>query len=179
MASFTLTINRAAAGRKARGFTLVESLIAATVLAASVIGITGPLIASSQQAEVLQQNSMAISLAQQLMEEITSKPFYDPVDGSTTLGLGATKTDRSKYNNIGDYDTYTDKTSSMVTLGGTSLSFPSGGIYTRLVHVEYRATPAGTSAASGTFALVQVTVTGPIGAPVVLSRLVSNVPWAP
>src|SRR5258705_6142973 len=56
-----------------RGFTLAEGLVAAVVLAVAVGGIIAPMSASYQQTQTVQQTSIAISMAQQLMDEILSK----------------------------------------------------------------------------------------------------------
>src|SRR5439155_9308521 len=85
------------------GFTLAESLIASVVLAAAVIGIAGMLAASYQQSEVRGNKTTALSLAQQLMEEIASKPL-DPPSTPDHGGWSAGYSNRTVYDTIDDYN---------------------------------------------------------------------------
>src|SRR3954464_11616343 len=79
-----------------RGYTLAESLIASVVLAASVIGISGVLGASYQNSTGYRYTTTALGLAQELMEEISSKPTV-LASGVTNKPGWPTQTDRTKY----------------------------------------------------------------------------------
>src|SRR5258706_6431882 len=92
------------------GFTLAEGLLAVAVLAVAVGGIMAPISASYQQTRTVSQTTTAISLAQQLLDEILSKPFVDPTDLSTTLGPEADEPGRASFDNIDDYHGYHDTT---------------------------------------------------------------------
>ena len=162
--------------KRGRGaFTLVESMVASTILAVAVIGLVGPLTASSQQSEVMAQSSMALSLGRQLINEIASKPYTEP-NGTIATGPQSGQTSRGQYDSIGDYNGYSDSTTAMKAVDGTSLSFGLGNdMYTRSVSVQYVKSPGG--AAAGTtsnYALVTVTVTPPAGPSVQLSRFITN-----
>src|SRR5215212_511480 len=85
-----------------KGFTLAEGLVASVVLAVAVGGIIAPISASYQQTQTVKQSSIAISMAQQLMDEILSKPFADPSDLSTTLGPEADEGSRTLFDNVDD-----------------------------------------------------------------------------
>ena len=88
-----------ARGRKFRaGITLVESLLAATVLAMAVTAIIVPFSAGAQSAQEDARQTLAVGLAQGLMEEILAKGFSDP-DGSDTDEGG-----RWDWDNMADYD---------------------------------------------------------------------------
>jgi len=122
--------------RMRRGFTLAESLIASVVLAVSVVGIMGPLSATYQQTRNQEESRIAVSLGRQLLDEISSKPFVDPSDFSTTLGPEADETSRAAFDNIDDYHGYHDSTDSSAAdfikrLDGSSLPWTSSQIYRR------------------------------------------------
>jgi hypothetical protein len=168
MASHTWITNRRAAA-----FSIAEAMVASTVLAIAVVGIAGPLGAASEQAKIVNERGTALVLARELMEEIIAKPL---LDGGTTCHLGpeSGETDRSKYDSADDYSGYHDSTASLNNLSGHSVGFDTGALYSRDVTVQYRTTPSGTSAASGDFALVTVSVTTPHKQVVKLSRLLCN-----
>src|SRR5262245_40863634 len=106
--------------RESRGFTLVEALIAAFVVAVATVGIGSMLAASSQNSEAMNDSSISQALARQMMEEIASKSLEDSY-GSISLGHESGETSRSLYDQIDDYNGYSDTTSSLQMLDGTSV----------------------------------------------------------
>ena len=164
-----------------RGFTLAEGLVASVVLAVAVGGIIAPISASYQQTQTVKQSSIAISMAQQLMDEILSKPFADPSDLSTTPGPEADEPTRAAYDNIDDYHGYHDSTDSSAsdfikTAAGQTIGWNSTDIYRRSVTVEYRATPAGAAVIAGDYVVVKVTVTMPHGHQISVQRMICQYP---
>jgi len=157
-------------------FTLVETLMAAAILAATVAAVVAPISASYMQIEMAQDASIAASLARQLLDEITSKPYVDPTDWSTSLGPEPDETSRALFDNVDDYHGYADSTSALRELDGTDVKLSSSQNFQRSVRVEYRASPQGPAAQSGDYAMVTVTVTGPGGQSVTASRLVCKYP---
>src|SRR4051812_36526544 len=124
-----LTASIKTAGR-ARGFTLAEALIASVFLAIAVLGVASTLAASSRTAANLSQCGNCQALARGLLEEVSSKSFTT----QPNPGFSAPALDRSTYDDIGDYDTYTDNTTSGIkTLQGTAVDFGDSVIYTRTV----------------------------------------------
>jgi prepilin-type N-terminal cleavage/methylation domain-containing protein len=159
--------------RNTKGFTLIEALMAAVILAVAVGGIVAPIAASYQQTRNVKQTSIALSMAQQLLDEIVARPFTDPTDSSVVLGPDAGETTRPTFDNIDDYHGYQDTTDSsssksMKTLSGETIAWDSSEIYRRDVTLEYRATPAGPPAAFGDFLVITVKVT--------VKRLVARYP---
>jgi prepilin-type N-terminal cleavage/methylation domain-containing protein len=151
-----------------RGFTLVESLLAAVVLAILVLGVAGELAASYQQATNLAQTATAADLARQLMEEIASQPV------STPLGTAATVA-RSQFTGAGQYNLYTDNGSSLTTLAGTTVNATSGQSFQRSVKVATGALPSSdTASPAGDFEVATVTVTTPTGQTITLRRVLTN-----
>ena len=146
--------------RRAAGFTLAEAMIASVVLAVAVIGISWTLAASYQQNEVRGNKTTALSLAQQLMEDIASKPMDPPASGDHG-GWAAGYTNRSLYDTIDDYNGYTDTSSALPMGDGTTIDAGDGGSYTRSVTVTGNALPSGLTGTSSDFMLVTVTVSMP------------------
>ena len=155
-----------------RGFTLPEALIAAVILSASVIGIAGTLSASFQQTVGQGENSKALILCRELMEEIASKPFDAPA-GTTDAAGYPSVTNRALYDTIGDYSGYTDTTSALKNYDGTTLSVGTG--YTRTVSIASgNQLPSGHTAAASNFALVTVTVKTPHNVKVQMTQLLTK-----
>jgi Tfp pilus assembly protein PilV len=157
------------------GFTLAECLLASVFLAIAVVGLAGALSFAAGQDVQLDTDAAALSLARQLMEEVAARPFDAPASNDHA-GWSAANFDKSAYDNVADYDGYTD-----TTTGGASTAQGTGAVrqltFTRTVGFAYRTTPAGAPAGSGNFGMVTVTVSADgAGTPVVLHRLVSRFP---
>lgn len=150
-------------------------MIASVVLATAVVGIVGPLCASQQQATTTRQTATALALGEQLMEEIASRPYADPDDGSMTLGPPGNEQGRANYDDIFDYHKYHDTTTALKNMAGQTVSGLGTEVFARDVTVEYRSGPSTTSATPGDFALVTVTVTLPTSQTVKLSRLFTQI----
>ncbi len=163
---------RHATRARTAGFTLVEALIATVILTVGTMGIAQLLGASSQQAEAMQSSAVSYELARQLMEEIASHPVTD-FSGNISLGREAGENLRSDFDQIDDYDRYTDTSASLTMMDGTAINLGSGPLYTRSVAVEYRLSPSGTSTndSSAPFCVVTVTVSAPGEPPATLVRL--------
>lgn len=70
-----------------------------------------PFVAGAQNDLVSARGALAITLAQDLMEEILARPFSDPDDGDhARLGADNAETpgDKQTFDNIDDYDNYTE-----------------------------------------------------------------------
>lgn len=176
-----VSIRRARTARRARrvaaGLTVIEALLAAAVLLVCVLGVSMTLGASATQVQTLQTTVTCGILGQELLEEITSKPF--PIAGVTTNpGWDQGQHNRAQYDDVGDYDGYTDSTP-LKMLDGTAIDSTPPITYTRSVTFSYMSSPSGPTAPSGPFGLVTVTVTPSVGAPVTFVRVVSaaSVTW--
>ncbi|MGB7161415.1 MAG: prepilin-type N-terminal cleavage/methylation domain-containing protein [Tepidisphaeraceae bacterium] len=160
-------IDRAARGR--RGFTLVESLIASVVLAVAVVGVAGTLAASYQQSRDQVAVAEATAFARQMLEEISARPVVVVAPNPTAnAGWTSGNTNRATYDDVDDYNGYTDVSTSVKTLAGATQSIGTMGPYTRTVSVA-GVVPAGHTTSD--LKLVQVTVTRPTGPPVVLAKV--------
>jgi Tfp pilus assembly protein PilV len=146
-------------------------MAASVVVSVSVLGIVSVLTAASQQTSVMRQNAIAATLARQLLEEMAAKPFGAPASSTATT--------RGSFQTIGDYNHYTDQSTLITQLDGSTVAVGDGETYTRLVSEQTGAKPWGdTASPASDFVLVTVTVTTPAGQQVQVSRTFTNVPMA-
>ena len=154
-----------------RAFTLTEALIASVVLAISVLGIGSVLAASSSQSDTTVEATTTAALGRQLLEEIAAKPF--PIAGVTTaVGWSGGNRIRSTYDDVADYDGYTDS-SPFTALSGVAI--PTAGTYTRSVTFTRRVNPSDTPSTSGNFGLITVKVLAPSGNASTFSMIVADI----
>jgi len=159
-------------GGRRRGFTLVESLIASVVLAVAVVGIAGTIAASYQQSKDQVSVAEATQLARQLIEEISARPFEVPAgSASNAVGWSGGNANRSLYDDVSDYDGYTDDSTAIAIPGGGTRSFGTAGPYTRSVSVTSGPVPQGHTAPAVDFKHVKVTVTRPRGPAITISKV--------
>jgi len=159
--------------RRVAGFTLLEALIAAVVLAIGVVGVSATLTASTQQSKAMATDTTAQMLARELMEEVAAKPFNPPNAGDQP-GAQQGNTHRETYDNLADYNGYQDATP-LKSLAGDVIDTGDGVTYFRTVGVEFRNTPSGGPVSLGDFAMVTVTVKANGGRTISINRLVTNV----
>jgi prepilin-type N-terminal cleavage/methylation domain-containing protein len=90
-----------------QGFTLVEAMMAVMVLGIAAASLLLPFIkGAALQSEGINR-TLAASLASDLMEQILRLPFHDP-DGGLSLGPESGENTPSEFDNIDDYDGYTE-----------------------------------------------------------------------
>jgi type II secretory pathway pseudopilin PulG len=156
--------------RRRGGFTLLEGLTAAVILAILVLGVFGSLCAAYEQSASVRANATGILLAHQLADEIVSKPF----NPANSLGAGGLAS-RSLFTDVSNYNNYSDASTSMPLLAGGTLDVTGSDAYNRSVSVAVGATPSIDSVSPTTdFAIVTVSVTCPNGQIVSIPELVAN-----
>lgn len=179
-----------------RGVTLMESLIATVVLAVAVVGVSGTLIASTKQSSDVDDALVVKSMASELMEEVAAKPFSAP-SSNDQPGWSARNKDRSKYDDVADFNGYADL-SPFTSLAGKSIDPGTGFSYKRSVTLSYVAAPVSSTSSStssgasleinvslgsqsslpaltsGDFAIIKVSVDSSSGQSVTLTRLICN-----
>jgi hypothetical protein len=148
-------------------------MIAVTILGAAVIGIVSPLCASHVEVDARAQTNASLSLARQLLEEIGAKPYLG-TDGLIHNGPDAGMTTRAAYTSQGNYNGYSDSTSSLTMLDGTSVSLGLPVVYRRSVGVQYLSSRTGTASSTGDYALITVTVSATNLPTVSLSRMTTK-----
>ena len=127
---------RRSRGQSGRGFTLTESLIAATILAMAVTAMTMPFTAGARNEQVDGRRTTAATLASEIMEEILAKPFSDP-DGPSNAGPEVDELSRSDFDNIDDYDGYNETPGNVAAASGSALSDSSAIGLSRHVTASY------------------------------------------
>jgi MSHA pilin protein MshD len=145
-----------ASPRRAGGFTLAEALIASTVLAIAVTAITLPFASAAQNEQADGQMTIAVSLAQEMMEEIILKPFA-AIDPNFPLGPEAGET-RSTFNSIDDYNGYFEAAGNIRDFSGAVCTDPLAAGLSRLVSVNAAHVPGQSASDPYTFVLVKVAI---------------------
>ena len=90
-----------------RGMTLMEALLASTLLSMGASAVLLPFNVGAQSEQEDARRTTALYLARELMEEIIVKPFDDP-QGDEGLGADSGESSRALYDNIDDYHGYQD-----------------------------------------------------------------------
>lgn len=118
------------------GFTLAESLLAAVVLVTAITAITLPFAAGARAEQTDARMCLAVNLAQEMMEEILSKPFSDP-QGVSVPGPEIGETRRSRFDNVDDYHGYTEAIGQIAAASGAIIRTPASVGLARSVTAEY------------------------------------------
>jgi prepilin-type N-terminal cleavage/methylation domain-containing protein len=88
----------------AGGFSLIEAMVAVSVLGIAAASVLLPFISGAALRAEGVNRTLAARLASDLMEQILRLPFHDPND-ETSYSLGPESGD---FDNIDDYDGYTE-----------------------------------------------------------------------
>lgn len=147
------TERRAAPGRhRPTGFTLIESLLACTVLALGVVSVGGVLAASHQHDRFVLAELAAAELSRAGVEEASSAPF--------SAAAGPV---------VADYDGLTVQ----VDAEGRDVAspYPGAELYARRIDVSFPDALLG-ARGEGNLAIVTATVVAPNGRSITLRRLV-------
>ncbi len=118
------------------GFTLIESLMAISLLAVSITAVTMPFTAAAMAEIEDARRTVAAALAREMMEEILALDFYDP-DGVSVQGPEAGETARADFDNIDDYHGYSEDEGDVRSADGSVMSDPASQGLSRSVTVEY------------------------------------------
>jgi prepilin-type N-terminal cleavage/methylation domain-containing protein len=94
---------------RGRGFTLVEALLATTVLAIVSASAALPFVAGVHQANEAARMEQAVALGQALMEEILTRPVLDPTGRGATPGPESGESARNLFDNIDDFNGYSEQ----------------------------------------------------------------------
>lgn len=141
------------------GLTLVECLIASTILAASVIAICQAVVAGQMANRHALHNQRAVALAEALAEEVISLPYTEP-DGVQTPGPddGESAGNRGTFDNADDYHGFNEEVDELADVYG-NLYPETYQTFSRRVEVSYTTlTVAGMPAAmNGLVVTVYVT----------------------
>jgi hypothetical protein len=136
-------MRRTLAAKSGTGFTLIEALLAAVVLAAVVTALVVPFAAGARIQQVEVRRFLAAGLAEQMMEEILRHPFEEPDDGDTEpegesrFGPEPDERSRGDYDAIDDYDGHVEAAGVLTDAVGRAITDAGVAGLTRHVRVEY------------------------------------------
>lgn len=139
------------------GFTLVETVIAVSILGFAALGITTSLVAGTNQNYLSGRYTVAVNLAQSLLDEILAHPFYDSDPNNFNQGPDAGET-RATFNNIADFHGLSEPEGSLQDPQGTTLNGLGLSGFSRTVTAEYVYLPGQDNSKPPTFICVTVTV---------------------
>lgn len=109
--------------RRVRGFSLIEVLIATSILSFATIAIVEAVTAGQAVTLDALHRARADALAESLLEEVLSKPYADP-DGDAGFGPDAGETTRGDFDNVDDYHGYLESAGALADHAGTV--YPGG-----------------------------------------------------
>ena len=155
-----------------RGFTLVEALLASSILAMAILALTLPFTAAAQNQRADGQITFAAALAQELVDEILTKPFYDPQGGGLTPGPEPGESGRNLFDNIDDYHGYSESDGNVTNAAGEVCTDALATGLSRSATAEYVRVAGQSDTDPPTFISVTVTVNYHSDPVVSLSRLV-------
>jgi len=85
------------------GFTLIETLIAGTIMSIGVLAIVAAQQAFHRQNGAAQAYTVGLSLANEVREAMLGLPATDPITGSITFGAEGDETDVTLYDDLDDF----------------------------------------------------------------------------
>ena len=144
-------------GNGLAAFTLAEVLLAAVVLAIAVTAVTMPFASAARNEQADARGTLAVGLAQEMAEEILARPFGDP-DGASQPGPESGEDTRDLFDNIDDYDGYSEPAGQIATPDGVQMAGPAAVGLSRHVSVTYVYVSGQDTGESPTFARVTVEV---------------------
>jgi len=157
-----------------KGFTLTEALLAAVVLSMAITGIVMPFTAGAQNEQNDARGTLAVALGQEMMEEILAKPFRDP-QGSSGPGPEPGENTRNRFDNIDDYDGYSEFDGELVGFNGTAIDGPAAVGLSRHVTAAYVYVAGQDTSGDATFIRIKVEVKYRNQPVVTLTRLVYEI----
>lgn len=140
-----------------KGFTLIESLMAAALLAVCIIAVTMPFTVAAGIELEDARRTIATALAREMMEEILALDFYDP-DGPSEPGPEIDETTRSDFDNLDDYHGYTETDGNVCSIDGTAMDDPASRGLSRHVTAEYVYVDGQSLADAPTFVRISIQV---------------------
>jgi prepilin-type N-terminal cleavage/methylation domain-containing protein len=105
-----------------RAFTLVEAMVALVILGVAVAAILTPINVAIQQKTRAMKQTLAVLLAEQLIEECVSKSTWSYDAEWPTLGPSAGETWRNVYDERSDYHNVTETADKFGTVKGPRLA---------------------------------------------------------
>lgn len=125
------------------GFTLIEALMAAVILAIAVAAAIMPFTCGVRTQDVEGRQTLAVGLASDLMEEVLLRPFEEPFDSDdevepvSRFGPDSGETSRWDFSAMDDYDGYEEADGGLLDHDGKRITDEAAAGVSRHVTVEY------------------------------------------
>lgn len=103
--------------RALRGLTIIEALLAMTILASTFLALTYTVVAGQQAVHEGDEHIRGTRLAEDLMEEIVGRAYRDP-GPSPRLGPEPDEVGRTTFDDIDDYAAYSEPAGQLVDASG-------------------------------------------------------------
>ena len=125
-------------GQLVGAFTLLEALLAAVVLALAVTAILVPFNSAARNEQADARLTVAVGVAQEMMEEILAQPFEDDdPDWARHAGPDPGETQRCLFDNIDDYHGYEEPAGRITDIQGQIVEDPAASGLSRHVAAAY------------------------------------------
>lgn len=150
--------------------------MAVVVLSIAAAGVLLPFSSGAAVRAEGMRRTLSAKLASDLIEQIVGKPFHDP-DGISydyNPGPDAEETSFDQFDNIDDFDGYSELQGQVKDAGGTVFADPYYINFSRSVTCEYVYTPQESRTTVPTFILITVQVKYNGKQMASISRLVSE-----
>lgn len=102
-----------------RALTIVECVIAMTILPLAVAAVAMAVVAGQSQALTAMRQVHVAALAEDLMEEVLSRPYVDP-QGTSAAGAEPGENGRDRFDNMDDYHGFTEDAGELERLDGSA-----------------------------------------------------------
>ncbi|MFI4859902.1 MAG: prepilin-type N-terminal cleavage/methylation domain-containing protein [Phycisphaerales bacterium JB063] len=103
--------------RRLAGFTLLEVLVASSILAFATLGLVQAVSAGQSQTYDALRRARATALADALLEEVLAKPYADP-ESETALGPDSGESGRDDFDNLDDYHGFAETAGTLADHSG-------------------------------------------------------------
>jgi prepilin-type N-terminal cleavage/methylation domain-containing protein len=157
-----------------RAFTLVEALLASTILAVVAASAALPFAAGVQQAQEAARLEQAVALGQAMMEEVLARPFFEPGNSTPAPGPDSGETARTLFDNIDDFHGFSESVGGLRNYQNQPITDSAAAGLWRTVAVQYVSFPIQTAQDTNSFVKVTVNVFDGNTLALTLQRLVSR-----
>jgi hypothetical protein len=160
--------------KKVRSFTLVESMVALTVLVIAIGAILTPITLAVEQKVRAARQAVAVVLAEEIIDECLSKTtwcFESPIN----LGHEGDETTRAAYDERTDFHNLNETASQLGTVHGPTLASASFPKLTRRTWLQVLYLPGESASYPQDFMMLTVRVYDGDQELVTVRRLINNV----
>ena len=122
--------------RRTRGFTMIEAMLAVTVLGFAAAGVLLPFVSGTAVRAEGVRRTLGAGLAGDLMEQIVRLPFLDPQGTDYSPGP-----EGGDFDNVDDFHNYTELQGQVKDATGAVFTDPKYASYSRSVTCAYVTVP--------------------------------------